>query len=846
MPRIALHAWILGSLIIAPAQATPVAKVATKIVADHECIANGDLERTAKGRVEAWPPYDQGYAIEHGKAHGGNVSAVCDNPDGQQRLGLSQTLTLNRPDIRPLFVSGWSKADGVEGSPDANYALYVDILYQDGTPLWAQIAPFSCGSHDWEYRQFRIIPDKPVKQITVNALFRGRKGKVWFDDISLKEAPPNPAMVMFEGAAVELARPRCKEAVAAGPEIHVRDVGAESSFFLARNAKGRDGRIEIPELQLAVTSRTSRANGCRRMEITVEDLAKRDRAITVYYVLPLNAKDWRWFDNVRETRRIEPNGVYQYVSRTGVGAIGATSRYPFACVAGPKRAYSLIVPEPRVCHLTYHARVGEFYAAFDIGLTQDSRTPGTASVVVCDAETPPELGMRATAQRFCELLPQYFDTSRVPKRQGNWMAFSKISSVQGPEDFGFAVHEGDNDVRWDNAHGVGAYVYVEPMTWWMAMPAGVPRTYAGALECLQSFQKDLKVLNAQKGSNSELAWAVALSCVFDPEGRYRVDLVRAPWCDGAVFGNSADPDVPERDGHLNLAHLNLRKLEKAMKDAEAEGGLAGIYLDSLEGWGMMKNFRREHFAAADLPLTFDFDTRRPIVLNAFSTQEWTEFIAKRTHERGKLLMANAVPHEFPFLALPLDLMGTETQWQRDGKFAPPDAGPMYLRRTLAWHKPYMFLMNTHFETWTAAMTERYMQICTFYGMFSGFFSENAATNVYFANPAWYNRDRELFRRYMPVIRRVAEAGWEPITSARSDSDDVWVERWGTAPASGLYFTVMNAARQARHVEIAIDVPGTSGQTVRALLGGTTAGRAPRLRLDVAAEGVEVLAVGVSR
>ena len=51
------------------------------------------------------------------------------------------------------------------------------------------------------------------------------------------------------------------------------------------------------------------------------------------------------------------------------------------------------------------------------------------------------------------------------------------------------------------------------------------------------------------------------------------------------------------------------------------------------------------------------------------------------------------------------------------------------------------------------MTERYMQICLFYGMFPGFFSENAATNCYFANPAWYNRDRQLFSRYMPIIRR---------------------------------------------------------------------------------------------
>ncbi|MGB9625737.1 MAG: hypothetical protein ACPMAQ_12845, partial [Phycisphaerae bacterium] len=490
----------------------------------------------------------------------------------------------------------------------------------------------------------------------------------------------------------------------------------------------------------------------------------------------------------------------------------------------------------RVCRLTYDARTAELYAAFDVALTQDSKTPGEATVTVCDVETPPQWGMRETAKRFYELLPHYFDPSRIPKRQGNWMAFSKISSVQQAEDFGFAVHEGNNDVRWDNDHGIGAYVYVEPMTWWMRMPPDVPRTYEGALRYFQRF------LDVPGTPNYDLAWAVELSCTFDEDGRRHMDILDTPWCNGAVFGNSADPDVPERNGHLNLAHYNIRQLEKAMKDAEAQGGLAGVYLDSLEGWGMLKNYRREHFAAADIPLTFDAASCRPVILNAFSTQEWTESVAQWVRRRGKLLMANAVPYHFPFLALPLDLMGTETNWQHEGKFIPPAADEMYLRRTLAWRKPYMFLMNTHFDTWTNAMTERYMQICVFYGMFPGFFSENAATNVYFANPARYNRDRDLFRRYMPIIRRVAEAGWEPITMAQTDAEDVWVERWGANPKTGLYFTVMSTAKEPRRASLAIELKEAADQPVRSLLGSPLTKTASGIALDLAPGAVEVLAV----
>ena len=831
-------ALAVALVLVAHAGATPVAKkvVGERAAITDELLANGNLDRAAGDRLEGWSPYEGGYELARGPAHTGDLAAVCDNPTGEGRMGLSQTLALNRADIRPLIAAGWSKAENVPGTPNADYAVYVDIIYQDDTPLWGRTAQFTCGTHDWEYREVRIIPEKPVKRVSVYALFRGRQGKVWFDDISLREGRPLPGVIMFDGAAVDRTSIAARRP-AGRPEVHVRDVAADSHFYLVRGEGANDGRVEVAELQLAVTTRTSRAaQGSRRMDIAVEDLAKRDRAITIYYAVPVPAAGRRWHDNVRESRLVEPEGVYQNVLGCGVGATGQTSRYPFACVSGANDAYSLLVPEPRVYRLAYDARAGELYAAFDAALTQDSKTPGRATMAICDQQTDPRWGLRAAAELFYALLPDYFDRARVPKSQGNWMAFTRISSVQQPEDFHFAVHEGDNDVRWDNDHAIQAYVYVEPMTWWMSMPKELPRTYEAALDYLRSF------LDQPQAPNSARAWAVELSGIYDRDGRPHLDVLNAPWCDGAVFANSADPDVPEREGHLNLAHLNLRNLENALGRAEAQGGLAGVYLDSLEGWGTLKNYRREHFAASDLPLTFDSETHQPVILNAFATQEWTEFICRWVRERGKLLMANAVPHNFPFLALPIDVMGTETDWQRDGRVVPPSTDYLYLKRTLSWQKPYMFLMNSHYETWTAAMTERYMQICAFYGMFPGFFSENASTNCYFDNPTWYNRDRPLFKRYLPIIKQVAEAGWQPITLAQTDAEGVWVERWGQAPDTGLYFTVMNTTTGNQTAELRIELEQARGREVVALLGGEAAGRAPRLTLDLAPEAVEVLQV----
>ena len=817
--------------------ATPVAKKVPAAAAGNELLANGGFETVGGQKPNGWSFYEKGGVIDRDTRRAGTTSVRCDNPDGKLDMGFSQSLTLDRKEPRPLIASGWSKAEGVVGTPNADYSIYVDIIYQDGTPLWGRVASFSAGTHDWEFRQVRIVPDKPVKQISAHALFRGRKGKVWFDDISLKEAVTTGPSFVFDGVAAERVGESHPPAATTTGELHIRDVAADGGFFRVREAGGTDGTVEVPELQLAVTTRAVDVpGGGRRIDMTVKDLTARDRAIAVYYVVPMKATGWRWYDNVRESRVIDPAATYQNVVHTGVGTTGQSSRYPFACVAGPDQARSLLVTTPSLCRFGYSGPAGELYAAFDVGLARETKVPGQASVSIIDCQTNPKWGMRATAQRFYELLPSWFDPARVASKQGNWMAFTAISSVQQPEDFGFAVHEGDNDVRWDNDHGIQAYVYVEPMTWWLPMPKEMPRTYAAALDHARSFQRD------PKSDRYATAWAVEQSAVKDEDGRLHLDVLDTPWVDGAVFGNSADPDVPEKEGHLNLAHLNLKTLEDALRRAEPQGGLAGVYLDSLEGWGMLKNYRREHFSAADLPLTFDANTHRPVILNAMATQEWTEHVAGWVRSRGKLLMANAVPHDFPFLSLPLDVMGTETNFQQDGTFAPPGPDFFYLKRTLAWRKPYMFLMNTHFETWTKEMTERYMQVCLFYGMFPGFFSENASTNCYFAKPAWYNRDRELFKRYMPIISRVAQAGWEPITNAAASADGVWIERWGRDPSKGLYFTVMNTTDSEQSCQVKIDLENAAGYRVTSLLTGQAIGQAPSIQLKLAAHAVEVLGV----
>ena len=121
------------------------------------------------------------------------------------------------------------------------------------------------------------------------------------------------------------------------------------------------------------------------------------------------------------------------------------------------------------------------------------------------------------------------------------------------------------------------------------------------------------------------------------------------------------------------------------------------------------------------------------------------------------MMANATPTRLCWLAPLLDVLGTETNWHDRGRWQPmPDAEMLY-RRALCKGKPFCFLMNTNFSQFSAELVEKYMKRSLAYGMFPGFFSQDAATGQYFTRPELYERDRPLFGKYVPLCRRVAEA-----------------------------------------------------------------------------------------
>ena len=582
----------------------------------------------------------------------------------------------------------------------------------------------------------------------------------------------------------------------------LRDVAANGPWLRPSCRVQREGdaaRIEGEEtssglrLNAALTLRQNSID----VEASVQDTTGSDRAITVCFVLPLADRKWTWHDDIVRSLPVAPQSEYK--NAQSWPSAGMASAYPFCSVTTDGLGLSLSVPMdcPRVCRFACNTWYNVLFVAFDFGLAKEpAKFPSRADFRLSISRHAPEWGFRAAAQSYYERFPQFFE-QRL-KRGGIWMAFADISKVKDFEDFGFAYDElGGKHAKFDNDHGIASFTYIEPMTYWLPMAQKYPRTYEGALQALAD--------NERSGKPGLVTWAQTTRrcAAFTPDGLYDLSIQNQSWCDGAVFTLNPDPSIPEDAAcPVNKGHLGYSKEWADKNLLQKEGGCVdGIYIDSMPNWGEVRNWRREHWRTAEVPLTFDPETKRPVLLQIFSTWQFSKWVADDVHARGGVMHGNGGAC-WPYFPALLDITGQET-----GGILPDET--MARARTLLRNKPYSPLMNTRFDKMGPEQVVDYFNKSLLYGIFPSFFNgtymkDGKWVSVhYFTDPKFYERDRPLFKKYIPVVQALNAAGWEPLTEARSDNAKVYVERYGKAPGA-IYLTIYNDSQEVQKATVAVD------------------------------------------
>ncbi|HNZ18155.1 MAG TPA: hypothetical protein PKK44_07500 [Candidatus Hydrogenedentes bacterium] len=565
----------------------------------------GVAEKDGKGvQLPEWDFWQDGYAIVPGAGRNGGRAIQCSIDDDTTQCGAGQRVELNQEQPFPVVASAWSRAQDVSGSPDSGYSIYLDFIFQDGTTWWAQTSNFSTGTHDWEERHFIVVPKKPIRSVYVYLIFRGHMGTVYFDDVNLLElrgetymfegvpVRPQPVRAPVEkvwipymqtrnGLQMALERKRARvcgvwvnqEKVGLnGPGFFARDTAAKSDFLAPWNWEfnQQDSTLvikgDIEPLSLRITASMTPREDRIQVSGLVEDLRGDERAVTVYFGLPVDDSGWFWCDDPRTSIPATAT-IYMNAISTVAGATGSMSRFPLGAIyqgapsASPRnRGVAIAVPmhEPRHHRIGFDARTGLFFVAFDFGLAPNATaTPGKATFDFVIYPFPARWGFRGALAAYYGIYPDSF--KRRTTVEGLWLPKTPVTAIEGPEDFFFAYYSVRDNIGLNAQPGLLSFVHSDPSNVWVPLPESVPRKADDAVAFVQN-QKPI-------GSDQ-----ISSSGILDVTGRPVLAIKDTPWCNGVAF--AVNPDT----GLTGSTNKGRHELDSALQR------LSGSGTPALPGW----------------------------------------------------------------------------------------------------------------------------------------------------------------------------------------------------------------------------------------------------------------------
>ncbi len=222
---------------------------------------------------------------------------------------------------------------------------------------------------------------------------------------------------------------------------------------------------------------------------------------------------------------------------------------------------------------------------------------------------------------------------------------------------------------------------------------------------------------------------------------------------------------------------------------ESIPALDGAYIDSVSAWATRcLDFRRENFHAVRHSFTYDPETRQVVAPGRHYTYDFLYELGRALHPLGRWVFTNIHNTMDTFLLYAVsDVPGIESSITSHERFA-------YIR-SASYQKPAVLLnfLNLHgFDV--RAQHDYHWRMAVLYGLYPSIGRRcDEAYDLY----------GDLYRRFMPSLKRISAAGWQPITSATCEPAGPRIERFGSS-TSGLYFTAYNNADEDYDGTLVID------------------------------------------
>lgn len=726
-------------------------------------------------------------AWDDARAHSGERSARLRNTPGQTG-NVVQTLHFDPPlpTGSTVSCSAWAAAEDVGGSAPR---IMFNLLSKDNVRQDAASNPVGAGTHDFAPTQGVAVADRVTDCVVIYLCHYGT-GTAWWDDavVTVERAEERrfierpaagerlAALGTGDGLALTMADNGEVAAMSIGGEpvamsdarsgLWIAPVGGDIVPVTGEVTVAGDGieqEFVDEERGLRVAAKYRAGAGRIECEGEVVDLTGEDRGVDVIFSLPVAGEGMQWGRDIRTETPVTDAPLAQ-------------TMLTFASLSNPEtgQGLALAVPtdSPCECSLSWGEQFG-YAVRYRFGLSSDAgdefknRAPFRFVIYRCDGKW----GLRDAARRYYAMNPAAFE-KRV-EREGLWLFGNPRIELPDPENYAF--HEGGpRGWEFDEEHEIYTCPYIIPGQREIKRLEELPTSRQEALAIFEAWQ------DPTPDSRSKF---IITNCGLQaPDGLPQMRIRTTDWGGNSItFPLNANPALFADTDALTIGKSQLASVA-AMLDDNPQ--LDGAYVDSLGVWGDYDNYRAKHFAYTRTPLSFDANIGRPMINNRFTLLEFLWDLGDLLHERGDLLFANGVHQNRRFHAFACDILGVE--------------GHNYLeqKRAIAGQKPFLLLIyGIHTDP---VEMEHWFNLCGFYGIYPSFGNMSV-----FKTPEVYEPVLALNNKYVPTLRKMTGAGWQPVTHARSSDPEVWLERWGPGADGAVYLTVYNSAEDERAVNVTV-------------------------------------------
>ncbi len=731
-----------------------------------------------QGGVVFSPTHSGGHALAFtntttAEGAGGYASdAITVTPGQRYRLSawfLSSTGCVTYPTGTPplLQMNIWQKVQVGNG-------LYVTWLDKNETPLGPPqlVAPLHAEASRWRLIRGEITAPRRAHYARADIVARLSRQTLWVDDAAFV-ASPEPDRPLSGQVTPCPGQENCLQQTIRSNDLIITVIYTAHADHIAVHGE-------------------------------IVDESGRERALDIHWAVPFDpvmgagAMEEQggplrlWWDDVHTSRRITQPLLYANEISAIYDGWLPMSLYPYAGVQISSKGVALGLPldRPQLALLAYDGASGRYGALYHLGISPQAVKVGPrATFDLMLYRFDPARGFRDVIARHQTMQPDAYHTPRA----------QDLYNYQGRSQGQYGTPWGVHIVQEEDKRNIYSAQYIASDLVLKVKSSEQSRPDMTDIMHVLSF-----TLNSPFTETAALGQAITHSAAVEPNGEWSLKQVGVfPWDVEhwqAAWAGNLDPDI-----ELGLAPFLMDfRISRAFSATTQVGAhLDGVQIDNFMTTPTF-DLRPQALAGADWPLSYTPHTYQPAVHTGFAQAEFLAYLrhyldATWGADRGITVNFWGMGHP-NYLARYIDGFGSEGELNPWGEGLNWNPAILDYRRALAARRPYLFAIQSSGVTATQAYTAG--QLALLYGVYPGHGPNGQG---------WDPAADRIISDTAHLVGRYWVAGWEPLTYARADYDDVWIERFGRTPTpsrpgedKGLFFTIHNRSDITRTTTITLE------------------------------------------